>query len=243
MPALRCLLFLLPPVIPTAIHAQTLWESCGTLVSHPTYGVLFQGDPFGTLLWLTNTGGYQVGSRVHVAGLLGNCSTGCGPLNCLRANTIDACAPCQWTPICGASSSAVPCPCGGSHGCANSRDAGGAWLVVAGGASLTDDETVFRPWRMPNSSTAVDFQGTAAIEVPFGDGQLCAAGPLVRLATRFNLGGQSLDPDVGEPRISVMGQITAPGTRYDQVWYRDVATFCTPATFNFTDGVEIAWAP
>ena len=33
------------------------------------------------------------------------------------------------------------------------------------------------------------------------------------------------------------------GTFYYQVWYRNAASFCTAATFNLTNGLEITWLP
>jgi hypothetical protein len=48
----------------------------------------------------------------------------------------------------------------------------------------------------------------------------------------------------GDPPLSVTGLVPpAGGTRVAQVWYRNSATFCTPATFNLTNGVEVTWAP
>jgi len=32
-------------------------------------------------------------------------------------------------------------------------------------------------------------------------------------------------------------------TRIYQVWYRNAASFCTSATFNFSNGVAAFWAP
>jgi hypothetical protein len=35
--------------------------------------------------------------------------------------------------------------------------------------------------------------------------------------------------------------VTAAGTRTYQCWYRNAAAFCTPSTFNLTNGVLITW--
>ena len=75
----------------------------------------------------------------------------------------------------------------------------------------------------------------------FGDGLRCAAGTIVRLGTKTNAAGTSLYPETGDASISVRGLVTTPGTRTYQVWYRNSASFCTPATFNLSNGVQIAW--
>ena len=48
----------------------------------------------------------------------------------------------------------------------------------------------------------------------------------------------------GSTAVSVAGHVPASGaTRYYQVWYRDPLPFCTPATYNLTNGVGIVWLP
>ena len=98
---------------------------------------------------------------------------------------------------------------------------------------------------MPNSS-ALDFQGTTQQSggngAVFGDGLRCAGGTILRLATKPNAGGASSYPGVRDPRVSVRGLVTAPGTRTYQVWYRNAAAFCTTSTFNVTNGILIAWS-
>jgi hypothetical protein len=37
------------------------------------------------------------------------------------------------------------------------------------------------------------------------------------------------------------GPITAGDVRHYQVWYRDAAAFCTPATFNTTNAISLTW--
>jgi hypothetical protein len=56
-----------------------------------------------------------------------------------------------------------------------------------------------------------------------------------------NVGGASQYPEVGDPSVSVKGNILAPGTRTYQVWYRNAASFCTIDTFNLTNGLSIVW--
>jgi len=76
----------------------------------------------------------------------------------------------------------------------------------------------------------------------FGDGMRCAAGAIIRLGTKTNVGGASQYPEAGDASISSRGQVFAPGARYYQVWYRNAAAFCTAATFNLTNGWSISWS-
>jgi len=93
---------------------------------------------------------------------------------------------------------------------------------------------------MPNSS-CLYFQGTTQISVAFGDGLRCAGGTVIRLATKTNVGGASQYPGAGNPPVHIKGAVSAPGTRTYQTWYRNAAAFCTPSTFNLTNGVLITW--
>ncbi len=140
------------------------------------------------------------------------------------------------------------CPCGNAgaagNGCASSLFASGANLVAAGPASISADGAVLTGTNMPNSS-ALYFQGTtqtnAGAGSVFGDGKRCAGGSVFRLGTQLNASNGSTYPAVGNPPISVQGNIVAPGIRTYQVWYRNSATFCTADTFNLSNGAELTW--
>jgi hypothetical protein len=152
------------------------------------------------------------------------------------------------TPFCSGDGSGTPCPCGNAgapgHGCANSIQGNGAQLSAVGTASLANDSVELRGTGMPNSS-ALYFQGTTRANggagVVFGDGLRCAAGSIIRLRVLSNAGGASHYPQPGDPPVSVRGQVNVPGTRTYQIWYRNAASFCTPSTFNLTNGLEIQW--
>jgi len=55
-------------------------------------------------------------------------------------------------------------------------------------------------------------------------------GSVVRLAMKTNLSGDSQYPEAGDVRTY-------------QVWYRNAAAFCTPATFNLSNGLRTTWRP
>ncbi len=154
-----------------------------------------------------------------------------------------------WVSFCSGDGSGTACPCGNSgamgHGCASSVSSSGARLVGWGRSSLTSDTFQLSGSDMPNSS-ALYFQGTtqqsAGAGSVFGDGLRCAGGSVTRLGPHLNSAGASQYPSPGEVAISVKGAVLSPGTRTYQVWYRNAAAFCTPSTFNVTNGAEVTWS-
>ncbi len=155
-----------------------------------------------------------------------------------------------FNPFCFGDGSGTACPCGNAgisgRGCASSVSASGALLAGQGAPSLAADTLVLHGSDMPNSS-ALYFQGTAMTSggagAVFGDGLRCAGGTVVRLGTKTNASGASQYPVAGDASVSVKGAVTSPGTRTYQTWYRNAAAFCTPSTFNLSNGLEVTWMP
>jgi hypothetical protein len=147
-------------------------------------------------------------------------------------------------PFCFGDGTGTACPCGNSgaagNGCASSVNAAGAHLTTSGASNLANDTLVLQGTGMPNSS-CLYFQGTTQISNMFGDGLRCAGGTVIRLGTKTNVGGASQYPTAGNASISVKGAVTSPGTRTYQTWYRNAAVYCTPSTFNLTNGILITW--
>jgi uncharacterized delta-60 repeat protein len=140
----------------------------------------------------------------------------------------------------------LACPCGNfgsaGNGCANSVNAAGAHLAASGVASLANDTLLLAASGTPNSN-ALYFQGTTQSASAFGDGVRCAAGTIIRLGAKASIAGSSNYPGTGEQPVSVRGAVPAGAVRHYQVWYRNAAAFCTPSTFNLTNGVSVNWAP
>lgn len=155
------------------------------------------------------------------------------------------------TLFCFGDGSGTPCPCGNASasganvGCLNSLGTGGR-LRANGTASIASDSLVLQGSGMPNSSVLY-FQGSTQVNgglgTVFGDGLRCAGGTVTRLGTKTNVAGMSLHPAVGDPSISVGGANVAGDSRTYQSWYRNAASFCSPDTFNLTNGVVVSWAP
>ncbi len=155
------------------------------------------------------------------------------------------------TAFCLGDGSATACPCANPSpssakaGCRNSLGSGGS-LAASGMARLSNDTLALLGAGMPNSS-ALYFQGNAEVGggsgATFGDGLRCVGTTVVRLGTKLNAGGTSRYPDSGDQPVSVRGGIQTATTRHYQIWYRNAASFCSPATFNLSNGMTVAWAP
>jgi hypothetical protein len=154
-------------------------------------------------------------------------------------------------PFCFGDGTGIACPCGNSgasgHGCASSVSAAGAQLQYGGNPSVSNDTLVLAGSGMPNSA-ALYFQGTGQIAsglgTAFGDGLRCAGGTIVRLGAEMNVAGTSQYPFGNEQPISLRGQVPlAGGVRTYQAWYRNAAPYCTPSTFNLTNGLQLTWGP
>ncbi len=154
------------------------------------------------------------------------------------------------TGYCFGDGSGTACPCGNAgapgNGCGNSLNGSGANLLGSGSPSLSSDTVVLQSFGTPDAS-ALYFQGTQQTNggagSAFGDGLRCASGTVRRLRTVQPVGGQAHLPGPSDPSLSALGAITSPGTYEYQVWYRNAALFCTPSTFNLTNGYEITWNP
>jgi hypothetical protein len=143
----------------------------------------------------------------------------------------------------------TPCPCGndsmtGSNsGCLNTLGVG-AHLVATGIASISNDTISLVGTGMPNSFVLY-FQGTiqqgSGVGTVFGDGLRCASGTVFRLGTTMNVNGASQYPLGAQSPVHVKGMIVTPVTRTYQVWYRNAAPFCTPSTFNLSNGWQLSW--
>jgi hypothetical protein len=97
-----------------------------------------------------------------------------------------------------------------------------------------------------SNSVVTYFQGTQRVNggagTVFGDGLRCAGGTVVRLAAVAASGGGSQYPHAQQQPVSVRGGVTASGSkRTYQAWYRNAVAFCTPSTFNLSNGVEVTW--
>ncbi|MBL8858685.1 MAG: hypothetical protein JNL28_09285 [Planctomycetes bacterium] len=158
-------------------------------------------------------------------------------------------APPQCVIICQGDGTGTACPCanhsivGDDKGCLNSLLIGGA-LRCSGRASIANDNFLLGGSNLLNGP-GLYFQssGIAPAGVVLGDGKLCAAVGIVRLGVVFASGNMSMFPSGVHPAIHIAGGTSAGDTRHYQLWYRDAALFCAPATNNLTNGVSVTWVP
>jgi hypothetical protein len=153
-------------------------------------------------------------------------------------------------PFCFGDGTGTACPCGNASpvgdrsGCNGSLGYAGK-LADGGGSSLSLDGLALFAYGMPLTTSMLFFQGDAAVAngagAVFGDGLRCAGGSIVRLATKTAYYGGAIYPQGNEPSVSVRGNVTSPGRRTYQVWYRNAASFCTSDTFNLTNGLRVTW--
>jgi len=154
-----------------------------------------------------------------------------------------------YTPFCFGDGSAIACPCGNSgayqQGCANSANASGAGLAATGNAQSTGGDTMsFTVAGVPANVTCTLFQGTSTSTVLFGDGVRCVSGSQIRIRTKLATGTTASWPTGAEAQVSATGLVPFNGgRRYYQVSYRNAANYCTPATFNISNGMDVFWLP
>ena len=136
------------------------------------------------------------------------------------------------------------CPCANSglpgHGCDNSVGTGAA-LSSSGSATIGADTVVLHASSCPPGALGIFFQGVNQLGggtgLLFGDGLRCTGGAVQRLQIVQSDPGGTVASSVP---ISVVGQMSAPGTRYYQLWYSDPAGPCGTG-FNTTNAVLKTW--
>lgn len=228
-----------------------VFRDCGTIVQG--LNCTFFSAQSGGLYLLDDFGGFQVNDVVYVEGFLESCVSVCLQGNgCIRENTIGPCTlPGPPTDACAGDgfdpSVTTACPCGNfggvGRGCANSVNPAGASLTLFG--KIVQDDVVLVASGMPASAGVIFLKGSAHVPtaVAFGDGIRCADGALVRLRFKTASAGCAHFPEPGDPTLSSRGGTPiGSGLLASYVaYYRNAAAFCTPDTFNATNGHVLVW--
>ncbi len=213
-------------------------------------GAVVSWDASGTLRWVYERSGPGYQELLGLASAAGDVFvSGSIQIAPLEVDFLVARLGTDATPICLGDGTGAPCPCGNEApsgtpvGCRNSLGVGGR-LVGLGSASLSADTLVLVGSGMPDS-TVLYIQGTstagAGSGTPFGDGVRCVGGTILRLGVAANVAGASSLPQPGGASLSSRGQITSPGSRVVQAWYRNAANYCMAAPFNLTNGLLVVW--
>jgi len=151
--------------------------------------------------------------------------------------------------------SAGACPCGNvapqpETGCMNSFG-NGARLSGSGNAQVTNDTVTLSISGVPTTAPVFFVQADARVNnglgLAHGDGLRCVEGVRFwRIGSRSAVAGQT-SIGFGTPNgpvLSVRGGISAAGeTMNYAAFYRNSASFCTPAGFNWSNAIEVQWSP
>jgi hypothetical protein len=163
------------------------------------------------------------------------------------------------TPFCFGDGTGTACPCDPGqagdpgHGCKNSKPSSVGALLEAVNAiggpnpslSVTSNDLGLKSTGMLAGSYCIFFQGTAVsngglgVVTPAYDGILCVEGTLVRLGRVTTMGGTNTLAGVA----GVAGLSASAQTLYYQTAYRNAVNFCTPATLNTSNALQIHWQP
>ncbi len=162
----------------------------------------------------------------------------------------DSSGPTLGTAYCAGDGSGTPCPCAndndgsnGLAGCANSAGAGGAKLTASGSNSIAAGDLVLAGSTLQPGQAGLYLQGNNATNggngTAFGDGLRCAGGNVIRLQIRNSGMAGASNTTVN---IAALGGVSAGEVKRYQLWFRDTAGPCGSG-FNFTNGLELTWAP
>ncbi|HIG12670.1 MAG: hypothetical protein ABGY71_09425 [bacterium] len=139
------------------------------------------------------------------------------------------------------------CPCAnnndgsnGDAGCANGVNPGGAALTGSGDAIVSADTVVLTATGVQPNQPGLFFRADNAVNLgagnPFGDGLRCAGGSLVRLGIVV-----ADTAGVATSTAGVGAGLLGGDIRRYQYWYRNPAGSPCGASFNLSNGYEIAW--
>lgn len=227
-----------------AIHGYANAGANGAVIytlplgAHKTGAVLGSQDDLGR--WLSNESYLLIKSSAFPAGEV-------------RAQIVFPIQPAEEL-FCLGDGSGTPCPCGNESfpgtfsGCKHSLGYGGI-MRSHNIWSYSIDTLKVHVLTLPTTTPVLFFHGTAKVNFgsgnPFGDGLRCVGGTVIRLATKTTQNGQAFYPDVGESAISARVGVPGPGyVSHFQGWYRNAdPTYCSPSTYNLTNGTAVTWIP
>lgn len=126
----------------------------------------------------------------------------------------------------------------GSNYCAALPNSTGcaATISAVGSASLAANDLVLGSSCMPDG-VYIFFHASNQLQVPFGNGILCASGNVFRILPAAIASGGMVQRTLDLPSVG----ITSPGLRNFQCWFRDVPA--GGAAFNTSDALAITFVP
>jgi hypothetical protein len=154
------------------------------------------------------------------------------------------------TAFCFGDGAGAPCPYSGQggpgEGCANTGGLGGAVLAGMGSAYFLLDTFGLEVQGLPGAKLGLCLKGTATLGgglgLPVGDGLLCVSPQLRSQVVQADGSGQlSLTDWRGQPLGCYPGAANVGAATFYQWWYRDPASTCSGADFNFTNAWRVTW--
>jgi len=138
-------------------------------------------------------------------------------------------------------------PMVGTNYCPLTPNSAGAGTVItgSGSASVGANDLVLEAFAGPGSQPGVFFYGPGQIQVPFGEGNRCAGGSVVRLwppilASPAGISMRAVD-NTNSAIATSASPIVVGGTQNFQYWHRDPAG--GPSGFNLSNALEIVFGP
>ena len=146
------------------------------------------------------------------------------------------------------------CPCANAgavgFGCQATNAMWGLRLSALGQASVAHDSFLLVAGPLTPGTSALLFQGTSRVNsgagAIFGDGLRCAGGTTSRLGVKSSSTSDFLTfgGPAGDTPLSVRGGVSVTGgTLHYQIWFRNAADWCSPSTYNTSNGLTVTWIP
>jgi len=131
----------------------------------------------------------------------------------------------------------LPAECGFNSRCISSVNSSGsaATIQATGSASVQANDLGLAATSVPAGVTGLFFYGSAAVEIPFGDGYRCAGGQVVRVYPVVTSDASGLLTTSIDNQIPRHMALQDGATRHFQAWFRDGAA--GGAGFNLSNAL------
>jgi len=121
----------------------------------------------------------------------------------------------------------------------------GAIMALDGSNSVAAENLVLTAYSGPPHAPVLFFYGDTLVNVPLGEGNICAGGNIQRVAVAFfdGLGIATRPIDWATDPVQIPGTALLPGTTWIfQGWFRDLDG-AGMNSFDFTSAVEVTFCP
>lgn len=162
-------------------------------------------------------------------------------------------APSAGAAYCFGDLAACPCGAGDPYGGCPSRVGVGARLVTYGSASVAADDLELAVLDLPSTTLGRFYMGASQVQVPFGNGLLCAGSggygqfrfPVQAAQSSGLLGAFRFGPAIvahSQQNFGALGAIQPGSTWRFQAWFRDAQNTCGGG-FNTSNATSVTFLP